>query len=103
GTAAARVYGSTEFPTLSTSPPDALLDKRAGTDGRAIGAAEYRIVDDAGTDLRVGQTGELLVRGPELFPGYLAAADNDGAFAPDGWFRTGDLAVADPDGDVSIR
>jgi cyclohexanecarboxylate-CoA ligase len=103
GTSATRVYGSTEFPTLSTSPPDAPLDKRAGTDGRAIGAAEYRIVDDAGADLRVGQTGELLVRGPELFPGYLAAADNVGAFTPDGWFRTGDLAVADRDGYVSIR
>jgi cyclohexanecarboxylate-CoA ligase len=103
GTSATRVYGSTEFPTLSTSPPDAPPDKRAGTDGRAIGAAEYRIVDDAGTGLRVGQTGELLVRGPELFPGYLAAADNDGAFTPGGWFRTGDLAVADRDGYVSIR
>jgi cyclohexanecarboxylate-CoA ligase len=103
GTSATRVYGSTEFPTLSTSPPDAPQDKRAGTDGRAIGAAEYRIVDDAGADLRAGQTGELLVRGPELFPGYLAAADNDGAFTPDGWFRTGDLAVADRDGYVSIR
>jgi cyclohexanecarboxylate-CoA ligase len=103
GTSATRVYGSTEFPTLSTSPPDAPQDKRAGTDGRAIGAAEYRIVDDAGADLRVGQTGELLVRGPELFPGYLAAADNDGVFTPDGWFRTGDLAVADRDGYVSIR
>jgi cyclohexanecarboxylate-CoA ligase len=103
GTSATRVYGSTEFPTLSTSPPDAPQDKRAGTDGRAIGAAEYRIVDDAGAGLRTGQTGELLVRGPELFPGYLAAADNDGAFTPDGWFRTGDLAVADRDGYVSIR
>jgi cyclohexanecarboxylate-CoA ligase len=102
GISATRVYGSTEFPTLSTSPPDAALDKRAGTDGRAIGAAEYRIVDDADTELRVGQTGDLLVRGPELFPGYLAAADNVGAFTPDGWFRTGDLAVADRDGYVSI-
>jgi len=103
GTTATRVYGSTEFPTLSTSPPDAPPDKRAGTDGRAIGAAEYRVVDDADADLPAGQAGELLVRGPELFPGYLAAADNDGAFTPDGWFRTGDLAVADLDGYVSIR
>jgi cyclohexanecarboxylate-CoA ligase len=103
GTTATRVYGSTEFPTLSTSPPDAPPDKRAGTDGRAISAAEYRIVDDAGADLPAGQTGELLVAGPELFLGYLAASDNDGAFTPDGWFRTGDLAVADLDGYVSIR
>jgi cyclohexanecarboxylate-CoA ligase len=103
GTTATRVYGSTEFPTLSTSPPDAPEGKRAGTDGRAIGAAEYRIADDAGQDQPVGEVGELLVRGPELFPGYLAGSDNDGAFTPDGWFRTGDLAVTDTEGYVSIR
>jgi cyclohexanecarboxylate-CoA ligase len=100
---ATRVYGSTEFPTLSTSPPDAPANKRAGTDGRAIGGAEYRIVDDAGADLPAGETGELLVRGPEMFPGYLAAADNEGAFTDGGWFRTGDLAAADADGYVSIQ
>jgi cyclohexanecarboxylate-CoA ligase len=103
GTTATRVYGSTEFPTLSTSPPDAPADKRAGTDGRAIGGAEYRIVDDADAELRAGETGELLVRGPEMFPGYLAAADNEGAFTGGGWFRTGDLAAADADGYVSIQ
>jgi cyclohexanecarboxylate-CoA ligase len=103
GTTATRVYGSTEFPTLSTSPPDAPEDKRAGTDGQPIGAAEYRIVGDDGANLPVGQVGELLVRGPELFPGYLADADNDGAFTGDGWFRTGDLASADADGYVSIQ
>ncbi|HEY3881791.1 MAG TPA: AMP-binding protein [Trebonia sp.] len=100
---ATRVYGSTEFPTLSTSRPDAPEDKRAGTDGQSIGGAEYRIVGDSGADLPAGETGELLVRGPEMFPGYLAAADNEGAFTVGGWFRTGDLASADDDGYVSIR
>jgi cyclohexanecarboxylate-CoA ligase len=103
GATATRVYGSTEFPTLSTSPPGAPEDKRAGTDGRAIGAAEYRVVGDSGADLPAGQAGELLVRGPELFPGYLAATDNEGAFTAGGWFCTGDLAVADADGYVSIQ
>lgn len=102
GTTATRIYGSTEFPTLSTSPPGAPLAKRAGTDGRVIGAAEYRIVDDAGAGVPAGVTGELLVRGPELFPGYLRESDNKQAFAQ-GWFRTGDLAAADPQGYVSIR
>jgi cyclohexanecarboxylate-CoA ligase len=103
GGTATRVYGSTEFPTLSTSPPNASQDKRAGTDGRVIAAAEYRIVNDADVDLPAGEVGELLVRGPELFTGYLRDSDNDGAFTPDGWFRTGDLAAADAGGYVSIR
>jgi cyclohexanecarboxylate-CoA ligase len=103
GATATRVYGSTEFPTLSTSPPDAPEDKRAGTDGRVIGAAQYRIVDDTDADLPPGAVGELLVRGPELLPGYLRDRDNDGAFTAGGWFRTGDLAEADTEGYVSIR
>ncbi|MQA17497.1 MAG: AMP-binding protein, partial [Pseudonocardiaceae bacterium] len=103
GCPATRVYGSTELPTLSTSPPDAPVDKRAGTDGRAIAAAEFRIVDDDDAQLPAGEVGELLVRGPELFPGYLRDSDNDGAFTPDGWFRTGDLGVVDDDGYICIH
>lgn len=88
GCAATRVYGSTEFPTLSTSPPGAPLHRRARTDGRVIGAAEYRVVGDDDVEVGTGEIGELQVRGPELFPGYLDAADGRGAFTTDGFFRT---------------
>jgi cyclohexanecarboxylate-CoA ligase len=98
-----RVYGSTEFPTLSTSSPMAPLGKRAETDGAAIGAAEYRIVDGAEQDVPVGGVGELLVRGPELFISYLDPNENADAFAPGGWFRTGDLASCDEDSYLTIR
>jgi cyclohexanecarboxylate-CoA ligase len=47
--------------------------------------------------------GELLVRGPECFHGYLDAALNDDAFAEDGFFRTGDLASIDESGFVTIQ
>jgi cyclohexanecarboxylate-CoA ligase len=47
--------------------------------------------------------GELLVTGPELFLGYLRHGDDAGAFTPDGWFRTGDMAVRDADGYLTIR
>lgn len=46
GCAATRVYGSTEFPTLCTSPPDAPQEVRAQTDGALIGAAQLRIVEE---------------------------------------------------------
>jgi cyclohexanecarboxylate-CoA ligase len=103
GCVVTRVYGSTEFPTLSTSGFDAPEDKRCETDGRAIGAAEYRIVDDSDATLGDGELGELLVRGPEMFPSYLRTSDNTDALTVDGWFRTGDLAVSDAEGYVSIR
>jgi cyclohexanecarboxylate-CoA ligase len=104
GCVVTRIYGSTEFPTLSACGPDDPAVKAATTDGRPIGAAQCRVVDpDDDRILPAGQVGELLVTGPELFLGYLRPDDDAGSFTPDGWFRTGDLAVCDPDGYVTIR
>jgi cyclohexanecarboxylate-CoA ligase len=91
-----RTYGSTEYPTLSTGRLGDDLAHDATTDGVLIGPAEVRIVDPAtGADLEPGAAGELLVRGPEMFVGYLDASLDDDAFADGGWFRTGDLATFD--------
>jgi cyclohexanecarboxylate-CoA ligase len=103
GCVASRIYGSTEFPTLSTCGPDDPAAKGAMTDGRPIGAAGCRVVDSDDRVLPPGEVGELLVTGPELFLGYLRHADDLGSFTPDGWFRTGDMAVLDADGYLTIR
>jgi len=103
GCLASRVYGSTEFPTLTATGPHDPADKGALTDGRAIGAATYRILDEDDNPLPPGEVGELVLAGPELFLGYLRQEDNVGAFLSDGYFRTGDLAAADGDGFLTIR
>jgi cyclohexanecarboxylate-CoA ligase len=91
-----RTYGSTEYPTLTTGRLGDDPERDATTDGPLIGASELRIVDpDTLADLAPGTAGELLVRGPEMFTGYLDAALDTAAFVDDGWFRTGDLAVYD--------
>jgi cyclohexanecarboxylate-CoA ligase len=92
-----RTYGSTEAPTVATSRPGD-GDARAGRyDGRAVGEVELRV------DARAaGEPGELLVRGPEVCAGYADAAQTAAAFTPDGWFRTGDLAVLDDEGWLRI-
>lgn len=92
-----RIYGSSEFPTVSSGGPLDDEHVAATTDGRPIGAVECRIAapDDG--------VGELEARGPELFLGYLDGAVNDESFTPDGWFRTGDLASIDAAGAVTIR
>jgi cyclohexanecarboxylate-CoA ligase len=74
-----RTYGSTEAPTIVT-------------DGHGIGPVE----------LRVDSNGELLVRGDELFVGYLDPEQTAEAFTADGWYRTGDLATVDAAGTVEI-
>lgn len=86
-----RSYGSTEAPTVATTTSADTQEQAATTDGRAVGEVE----------LRLGAGGELEVRGPELFAGYLDAEDDAAAFTADGWFRTGDLATLD-DGWLTI-
>jgi cyclohexanecarboxylate-CoA ligase len=92
GAVVKRTYGSTEAPTVTTSHAGDPLDRARDTDGRPTGDAE----------LRIGEGGELLVRGPELFVGYADEVQTRAAHARGGWFRTGDLATIDDDGWLTI-
>jgi cyclohexanecarboxylate-CoA ligase len=96
--AVVRVYGSSEFSTVTCGRPDDDERIAAETDGRPIGPIECRIdhPDHEGV-------GELHARGPEVFGGYLDPSLNEACFTDDGWFRTGDLASIDSDGAVTIR
>ena len=102
GCVAKRVYGSTEFPTVSTTGPDDPPERRIDSEGRPIGAVELRVVDDDGDDVATGVTGEILARGPECFLGYRNAALNADTFTADGWLRTGDLGTLDAAGYLRI-
>jgi crotonobetaine/carnitine-CoA ligase len=66
--------------------------------GAAAPEVELRVVDDAESDVPVGQTGELLVRAPGLFAGYLNQTEATAAAMRGGWYRTGDLVRADTQG-----
>ncbi|MGA1835396.1 AMP-binding protein [Herbiconiux sp. 11R-BC] len=92
GLRVSRTYGSTEMPTLCIVRPDDTGPDRLTSEGHLIGEAGARLADD----------GELEVRGPELFVGYLDPRDDEPAFTDDGWFRTGDLASITPDGLITI-
>jgi acyl-CoA synthetase (AMP-forming)/AMP-acid ligase II len=97
-----RTYGSTEAPTIATSGPRDSRRRAAETDGRAIGAVRLRITDPAtGRAMPPGAAGELWVQGPELFSGYVDAAQTREAVSR-GWFRTGDLATLDAEGWLTI-
>ncbi len=102
GCVAKRVYGSTEFPTVTTTMPDGPPERRIDSEGRPIGAAEIRLVDEDGAPVAAGREGEILARGPECFVGYRNPALNAEAFTADGWFRTGDLGVVDAAGYLRI-
>ncbi|MFI9610686.1 acyl-CoA synthetase [Streptomyces sp. NPDC052023] len=97
-------YGMTE--TLMNTSVRADGEARAGTVGVPLPGVELRLVEDDGTPLAAydGESvGEIQVRGPNLFTEYLNRPDaTAAAFTADGWFRTGDMAVRDPDGYVRI-
>lgn len=95
GTRVVRTYGSTELPTSSMADPLGDLDAASTAEGRPMGRNEMVVRD-------CGDGPELLVRGPELFLGYLDPELNQAAFTGDGYFRTGDQAQIDPDGTVRI-
>jgi len=98
-----RTYGSTEAPTVTTSTSADPYEKSRDTDGRAVGEVELRVVDPAdGKPLESGASGELWVRGPELFAGYASHEQTREAIAPGGWFKTGDLATLDEGGWLRI-
>jgi len=99
---AKRVYGSTEFPTLTTTDAADALTRGIDTEGRPIWPAEVRVADAAGVALEPAVEGEVQGRGPECFAGYLDAALNGDSFTADGWFRTGDLGTIDPAGYLRI-
>jgi acyl-CoA synthetase (AMP-forming)/AMP-acid ligase II len=88
-----RAYGSTEMPTTTLGIRDrAHADLGAETDGEVVPPTEVKIVDaSSGANVADGEEGEILVRGPEQFVGYLHPDDNAGAFDEDGYFRMGDL------------
>lgn len=74
-----------------------------GVVGRPVPFLRARRVDEDGRDVGPGEEGELLLRGPQLFAGYLRAPDRTReAFTHDGWLRTGDIARMDATGLYTI-
>jgi long-chain acyl-CoA synthetase len=92
-------YGLTETAPVLTSTLCSEVAK-PGSVGRPIPGVESKILDDDGDEVDEDDPGEIVVRGPNLFSGYWP----DGAGGPDsdGWFRTGDIAYADTDGDLFL-
>jgi fatty-acyl-CoA synthase len=75
-----------------------LLLAKAGSCGLPYVSVEARIVDDAGRDVGDSEVGELWLRGPSIACGYWNEPQLSAAAFTDGWFKTGDAAMRDPDG-----
>src|SRR5262249_23164639 len=87
--------------TRLDDPPEVV----AHTQGRPLSPAdEYRVVDEDGADVAVGEPGELLARGPCTLRGYYRAETyNTTAFTADGYLRTGNMVRITAEGNVVVE
>ncbi len=93
-------YGMTEMSPVSHVIPPDRDDIPLGSIGVPVANVVCRIVDvETGEDVGVGETGELLVQGPNIMLGYLGRDDaTRDTLDPDGFLHTGDIARIDEDG-----
>ncbi len=95
-------WGMTE-----TSPAGTMLDaadaiRKVGSAGKAMMHTAIRIIGDDGKDVDQGGIGELLIKGPNITPGYWNKPEATAAAFTDGWLHTGDAARMDDEGFVYI-
>ncbi|MBF4994520.1 long-chain fatty acid--CoA ligase [Arthrobacter gandavensis] len=94
-------YGLSETsPIVSFNLPGG--GRRPGSIGRPVSGMEVRMLDGEGRDVPIGEIGELSVRGLGVMKGYWNNQEATEAAIPDGWFRTGDLARFDDEGNIYI-
>jgi len=94
-------YGMTETNMNTSNPLEG--ERKPGTVGPPLPGVEVRVVGDGGRVLAANEIGNLQVRGPNVFAGYWKLPDKTAQdFTADGFFDTGDTALVDDDGYVSI-
>lgn len=97
GVEVAQGYGLTE-----TSPVVSMgrgFPVRPSSVGKVLDGVTVALVDDNGSPVDIGDEGEVVVKGPGIFPGYLDdQAMTDAVLTADGWFWTGDVGIFDEDG-----
>ncbi len=98
----ANAWGLTEFPVAAAQYPDAPPDQLDRTVGRPVPGVSVRVVDDDERVAPQGAEGELRLKGPQCFLGYVDPALDADAFDADGWFRSGDRGRIDENGNVLV-
>jgi long-chain acyl-CoA synthetase len=102
GTPLVEAYGLTETsPGACMNPID--LEEYNGCIGLPLPSTDCAIMDDDGNHVPQGESGELVIRGPQVMKGYWQRPEEtDKVTTADGWLRTGDIAVMNDDGYFKI-
>lgn len=101
GNPLAEGYGLTETcSAVACNVPEGT--RRVGSVGIPIPSTIVKVVDDHNQEVPHGTPGELLVKGPQVMQGYWRQPQETAQAFEDGWLRTGDVAVIDADGIITI-
>jgi long-chain acyl-CoA synthetase len=95
-------YGLSETSPVATANP---FDRTefSGTIGLPLPSTEVAIRDDSGKDVRIGEVGEICIRGPQVMAGYWNRPDETKkAMTADGFFKSGDMGVMDENGFIRV-
>ncbi|AXP01797.1 MULTISPECIES: long-chain-fatty-acid--CoA ligase FadD2 [Pseudomonas] len=95
-------YGLTETSPVACANPYG-GKSRLGTVGMPVPGTLMKVIDDAGVEQPLGERGELCIKGPQIMKGYWNKPEATAeVLDSEGWFKSGDIAVIDPDGFVRI-
>ena len=95
-------WGMSETCAIGTNNPVTAAEF-SGNIGLPLPSIDIAIKDDDGTSLAVGESGEICIRGPNVMRGYYnQPEENSKAFTSDGFMRTGDVGIMDPQGYTRI-
>jgi long-chain acyl-CoA synthetase len=90
-------FGLTEAsPVTHINPSESLI--RTNSIGIPVASTESKVVDEQGNEVPIGETGELLVKGPQVMAGYWQKPEETAKSIRNGWLWTGDMARMDNDG-----
>ena len=95
-------YGLTETSSVTTMNTGEDYIRKPDSVGPPVPVCEVRVVGSDGSDVATGDTGELLIKGPNVVRGYWNKPEATAASFAEGWLRTGDIAKLDDDGFVYI-
>ena len=97
-----RLYGSTEVLVGSWHRPGTPIERRARSDGPPMTNVQIELRDEGGAVVAAGEEGEIYTHGPNTCVGFFNDPERTERTFLDGWVRSGDVAVADETGDITI-
>jgi acyl-CoA synthetase (AMP-forming)/AMP-acid ligase II len=98
----ADAYGLTESVSGDTFLDRESTVRKLGSVGRPCPYVEVEVWDEHGAAVPAGERGEIVLRGPKIFPGYWRDPEATATAFAGGWFHTGDIGVLDEDGYLFI-